>query len=103
MKILLTGSGGFTGSYFKNFLEKKKAEIFTLGIKKIPNAKHFKISQNFSIEEIKKVILNVSPDYIFHLAGSPMESSENSLEDLNYHCEDMSVLGVFEADKLRKK
>ena len=27
---------------------------------------------------------------------------KNSLEDLNYHCEDMSVLGVFEADKLRK-
>ena len=28
---------------------------------------------------------------------------KNSLEDLNYHCEDMSVLGVFEADILRKK
>ncbi len=28
---------------------------------------------------------------------------KNSLEDLNYHCEDMSVLGVFEADKLRNK
>ena len=28
---------------------------------------------------------------------------KNSLEDLNYHCEDMSVLGVFQADKLRKK
>ena len=28
---------------------------------------------------------------------------KNSLEDLNYHCEDMSVLGVFEADSLRKK
>ena len=28
---------------------------------------------------------------------------KNSLEDLNYHCEDMSVLGVFKADKLRKK
>ena len=28
---------------------------------------------------------------------------KNSLEDLNYHCEDMSVLGVFESDKLRKK
>jgi prephenate dehydratase len=27
----------------------------------------------------------------------------NSLEDLNYHCDDMSVLGVFEADKLRNK
>jgi len=28
---------------------------------------------------------------------------KNSLEDLNYHCEDMSVFEVFEADKLRKK
>ena len=28
---------------------------------------------------------------------------KNSLEDLNYHCEDMSVLGVFEADNIRKK
>ena len=27
---------------------------------------------------------------------------KNSLEDLNYHCEDMSILGVFEADKIRK-
>ena len=31
------------------------------------------------------------------------EKIKNSLEDLNYHCEDMSVLGVFEADKIRKK
>tara|TARA_A100001234_G_scaffold211314_1_gene211779 strand:+ start:186 stop:1013 length:828 start_codon:yes stop_codon:yes gene_type:complete len=28
---------------------------------------------------------------------------KNSLEDLNYHCEDMCVLGVFEADQIRKK
>jgi GDP-4-dehydro-6-deoxy-D-mannose reductase len=84
MKILLTGSGGFTGSFFKNFLAKKKAEIFTLGIKNLPNEKHFNISQNFSTEEIKKVILDVSPDYIYHLAGSPIEGSENSLEDLNF-------------------
>ncbi len=28
---------------------------------------------------------------------------KNSLEDLNYHCEDMSVLGVFQADKIRIK
>ena len=28
---------------------------------------------------------------------------KNSLEDLSYHCMDMAVLGIFEADKLRKK
>ena len=71
MKILLTGSGGFTGTLFKNFLAKEKAEIFTMGTKKLPNERHFKISKKFSIKEIKKVILDISPDYIFHLAGSP--------------------------------
>ena len=33
MKILLTGSGGFTGTFFRNFLTKKKVDFFTLGIK----------------------------------------------------------------------
>ena len=28
---------------------------------------------------------------------------KNSLEDLSYHCMDMAVLGIFKADKLRKK
>ena len=28
---------------------------------------------------------------------------KNSLEDLNYHCEDMQVLGIFKADQFRKK
>ena len=28
---------------------------------------------------------------------------EGHIDDLNYHCEDMSILGIFEADKLRKK
>ena len=54
MKILLTGSGGFTGTFFKNFLAKEKAEIFTMGTKKLPNERHFKISKKFSIKEIKK-------------------------------------------------
>ncbi len=84
MKILLTGSGGFTGTFFKNFLAKEKAEIFTMGTKKLSNERHFKISKKFSIKEIKKVILDISPDYIFHLAGSPQGNSENSLEDLNF-------------------
>ena len=84
MKILLTGSGGFTGSFFKNFLSREKAEIFTMGTKKFTNERHFKISQNFSIEEIKKVILDISPDFIFHLAGSPKGNSENFLYDLNF-------------------
>ena len=28
--------------------------------------------------------MDISPDYIFHLAGSPQGNSENSLEDLNF-------------------
>ena len=84
MKILLTGSGGFTGTFFRNFLTKKKVDFFTLGIKDSRNESHFKISPNFSLEEIKAVILNVLPDYIFHLAGSPKKSSKNSLMDLNF-------------------
>ena len=84
MKILLTGSGGFTGTFFKNFLSGEKAEIFTMGTKKFTNERHFQISQNFRIEEIKKIILNISPDFIFHLAGSPKGNSENFLYDLNF-------------------
>ena len=28
---------------------------------------------------------------------------KNSLEELAFHCEDMHVLGVYKADKIRKK
>jgi GDP-4-dehydro-6-deoxy-D-mannose reductase len=99
MKILLTGSGGFTGTFLKNFLTKEKAEIFTIGTKNFPNKRHFKISQNFSIEEIKKVILDICPDYIFHLAGSPMGNSENFLEDLNFKFAKNIILSSKALDK----
>ena len=84
MKILLTGSGGFAGNFFKNFLKYKQINLFTMGINNSPNENHLKISPNLDFREIKKVILDISPDYIFHLAGSPIKGKENSVNDLNF-------------------
>ncbi len=84
MKILLTGSGGFAGNFFKDFLKYKKINLFTLGINNSPNENHLKISPSLDFREIKKAILDISPDYIFHLAGSPIKGKENSVNDLNF-------------------
>jgi GDP-4-dehydro-6-deoxy-D-mannose reductase len=80
-KALVTGINGFAGTHLNNLLLEKGYEVF--GIVKPTSEKHH--DNNFfpadiqDFEEIKRVIGEITPDYIFHLAAltSPAESFKN--------------------------
>ena len=89
-------------SYITSFLFKLKSKPAAL----------YSALQGMAINGVNMIKLQSFPEknsfssyfFLCEVEGNLNETKiKNSLEDLNYHCEDMSILGVFEADKLRKK
>tara|TARA_B100000676_G_scaffold305903_1_gene361038 strand:- start:720 stop:1547 length:828 start_codon:yes stop_codon:yes gene_type:complete len=90
------------GSYITSFLFKLKSKPAAL----------YSALQGMAINGVNMIKLQSFPEknsfssyfFLCEVEGHIEDQKiKNSLEDLNYHCEDMTVLGVFEADKLRKK
>ena len=71
MKALITGVDGFVGKYLSEYLLKQDYEVYGTTISK--NYKNDKINVEkmnlLDTEQINKVINDVKPDKIFHLAG----------------------------------
>ena len=68
-KVLITGSNGFTGEYLKNHLEKNGYIVFGLS-NTISNPSNNIIQCDINnSDELKKVLLEIQPNYIFHLAA----------------------------------
>ncbi len=74
-KALITGCGGFLGSHLADFLVEKGVDVYGVVYEDTKNLDQLKgkikiikcdISERDSIE---KVILDVKPDYVFHLAA----------------------------------
>ena len=93
------------------FNDKKYITSFLFKLKSKPAALYSSL-QGMAINGVNMIKLQSFPEknsfssyfFLCEVEGHlNQQKIKNSLEDLNYHCEDMSVLGVFEADKLRKK
>lgn len=81
MRILITGITGFVGKYLSSFLlEQGTGEIFGIDIRKPENFPdqepaekqkqiHFYQCDLLNETEIQKLISEIKPDYIFHLAA----------------------------------
>ena len=89
-------------SYITSFLFKLKSKPAAL----------YSALQGLALNQINMIKLQSFPEknsfssyfFLCEVEGHlNQQKIKNSLEDLNYHCEDMSVLGVFEADQIRKK
>lgn len=79
MKVLITGAGGFLGSHLINFFKisaKKNFKIFNLGTHKVKNSQLLYLNNLNNRDSINKHILELKPDYIFHLAGSSNMSDD---------------------------
>ena len=55
------------------------------------------------LEKLQKKYSNLSSNDIENLFEIFIKKIKNSLKELGLHCEDMHVLGVYKADKIRKK
>lgn len=66
-KVLITGIEGFVGDYLRKELEKHNYDVFgTYFEKKYPKSEYMDIK---NINQIKKTIKKIKPDYVVHLAG----------------------------------
>lgn len=71
-KVLLTGAGGFSGKYLREFLVERGIEVHSMG-QRSPSTdalrRYHHLIDITSASEIMHVLHNFQPDYIVHLAG----------------------------------
>ena len=109
-KILITGHTGFKGSWLSNWLYLAGAQVFGVSLPPGTNPSHFdelklknKVNNHFidirNFEKLNKVINDISPDFIFHLAAQALvvKSYQKSLE--TYQTNFMGTLNLLESIK----
>jgi GDP-4-dehydro-6-deoxy-D-mannose reductase len=71
MKALITGVNGFVGEYLSIYLKDKGIEIYGTDIIDKGNSEHAHFIKTDLLDEksTSNMLLDVNPDYIFHLAG----------------------------------
>lgn len=101
-KVLVTGNTGFKGSWLSAWLLKLGAEVYGYSIDIPTEPSHFnelgiekEINQEYGdvrdFNHLKKYIININPDIIFHMAAQPIV--RRSYSDPLYTIE-TNVLGV---------
>tara|TARA_X000001036_G_C20674098_1_gene803527 strand:- start:1689 stop:2768 length:1080 start_codon:yes stop_codon:yes gene_type:complete len=82
-KVLITGHTGFKGSWLALWLEKLGSQVTGISLDPPTSPSHFKVSKLSSKisdvrldirnnSKLKKIIIDLKPDYIFHLAAQPL-------------------------------
>ena len=82
-KILVTGNTGFKGSWLTAWLLELKADVYGISINIPTNPSHFGkagLGQKINhfeadicdLEQVIKIISEVKPDFVFHLAAQPL-------------------------------
>lgn len=74
MRVLITGASGFIGQSLIKYLLGINCEIFNLGSSEVKNSTHFLLKSPSDKKAINDAILEIKPDYVFHLAGSAIRS-----------------------------
>jgi len=105
-RALVTGGSGFVGRHLITSLIKKKYKVVNLGRKKLtfPNCQNIALNEIDNYEEIKSVIFDHQPRYIFHLAASLsddlMQSMKVNLFYLKHILDSITELGYANLTKI---
>lgn len=83
-RALITGINGFVGVHLASHLEANGYEVYGI-VKSKPRVKHHIQADILDYKKIKKVINEIEPDFVFHLAAltSPAQSFINPSETIN--------------------
>ena len=95
-KVLVTGNTGFKGSWIVAWLLELGAEVYGISVDIPSNPSHFEVAElgqkmnHFEVdicnlEQIKKVIHEVKPNFVFHLAAQSLVrlSYEKPIQTIN--------------------
>ena len=108
-KVIVTGHSGFKGSWLSIWLESLGAEVFGISDNySITNPSHFIISgikdkiKNFNrdirdFEGINKIVKEIKPDFIFHLAAQPLVKDSYNIPLDTWHTNTIGTLNILES------
>src|SRR3972149_1470914 len=103
-KVLITGINGFAGSHLADLLVGEGYQIFGLTLSN--NLENLaQIESQISLaygdirdaQAVKKIVAQVQPDYLYHLAGSAFVPDAEANATLVYEVNVMGTLNVLEA------
>ena len=107
-KILVTGHTGFKGSWLIYWLQKMGANVFGLALEPSTNPNHLELL-NFSyasyiqdindIDNVKRILTQVDPEIIFHLAAQPLVRLSYEQPYQTYLTNVMGTVNLLEASR----
>ena len=110
-KVVITGHTGFKGSWLSIWLESLGAKVFGISdsIPTIPS--HFSASKlnqratNFTadisqIDSIRKIIKDIKPDFLFHLAAQPLVKISYENPFLTWRSNTLGTVSILESLRL---
>ncbi|PAE26335.1 MULTISPECIES: GDP-mannose 4,6-dehydratase [Bacillaceae] len=96
MRALITGVSGFAGKYLENYLTNQGAEVFGTSRQSKPPKKYYTLDLA-DRKAAEKIIREVKPTHIFHLAGaSNVRDSWKNISD-TFESNTMGTVNLLEA------
>lgn len=81
--VLITGINGFTGRYLMDFLISKNYKVYGITNQKDQCNSTVFYSDILNLEQLKKILNKIKPNYVFHLAAISFVQHENISEIYN--------------------
>lgn len=111
MKVLITGIGGFAGSHLAELLISQNIEVFGLMRDLERDENIFQIKNKLKLYEANindftslfKVLKNINPEIIFHLAGQPFVPSSFEHTAETFQVNVIGTINLLEAIKATGK
>tara|TARA_B100000963_G_scaffold361948_1_gene401146 strand:- start:367 stop:1410 length:1044 start_codon:yes stop_codon:yes gene_type:complete len=103
-KILVTGHTGFKGKWLCALLSELSSNVYGISNKNklnLKRVKNFKSNLNDN-KKLKKIIKNIKPEIIFHLAAQPIVSISYEKPAQTYNDNVFGLINLLEALKTQK-
>ena len=104
MKCLITGANGFVGTHLLKELNGRYTEIYGLNLNPGAGADYIAVPSDIrDTKKVQEIISDISPDYIYHLAGQPFvpQALEHPEETLDINVK--GTLNILHALQLKGK
>ncbi len=106
-KVLITGHTGFKGSWLSLWMSMLGAKVYGVSLSIPTSPSHFdflnlKFVQDFRVDvsksaKVKKIIQDIQPDFIFHLAAQPLVSQSYDDPLFTYRTNIMGTANILNA------